>query len=237
MHRFSAVALQPMLNALKRFYKSAYENTVKHGPMVLGSADNGWHCAGYDVGQLLQVFETLELKPGYMLKAWHYSAGGNGRGLAVVMPAGSQAPDIPQEPRHPFPLERFPQGSSLTAWHFVQGRAPRSARTYLEASLFMRHVLELVPLWHDSQWHEEQLIFDNPNVVVNEGVQAPAFWEPSVNLFEGGAEVVFHTVTFGSVRQYRDRWLADLRLSDETVPMHATMNGTYVIGEGARPPH
>lgn len=236
MHRFSAGSLLPMLNALKRFYKEAQEHTVKPGTLGLGGPGKGWRPAEYEPAALLENFETLQVKPGYMLKAWHYVAGGNGRGIAIAMPEGSQLPEVPQEPRHPFPMHLFPEGSSFDAWHFVQGKVPFSARTYLEASLFLRHILELVPQWHDSHWHDEQLIFDNPNVALNDGIEPPAVWEPSVQLFSGGAEVIFHTLSFGSVCQYRDRWLADLRLSDESV-VHAKVNGTYIIGDGTRPPH
>jgi len=198
---------------------------------------NGWHRAGYDMAELLACFPSLALRSGFELVAWHYSAGGNGAGKAVVIPRGARVPELPAEPRSPFPVDRLPPGSSLAAWTFIEPAGEPTDETYVEMSFLLRHLLELMPSWHDVQFHREVLVAEDPQLELAPGTPQPVSWRPRVVRDEAGAEVVFYTLSFGTLREYRDRWSRALELRPTPELLHAGMNSTCISGSGQmRPP-
>lgn len=109
---------------------------------------------------------------------------------------------------------------------------------YWQASLFVREFYELVPFWHDSNWHEEEVLLAAPTGAAEPGPDyvAPSHWPPAVDVSETSATVRFHTFCFGSVREHTDRWTRDLT-PDGWQPYACFGNARWILGSGLRPPH
>src|SRR5690606_6300114 len=54
---------------------------------------DGWSKSSTDPMRLLEVFPTLQLKPGYTLRAYTFASGGNGNGVVWAMPVNAEFPE------------------------------------------------------------------------------------------------------------------------------------------------
>ena len=136
---FRRESLVPVLDGIRRFNRS-----------IRQKRKNGWHRALYDPNRLLKVFRTLKLRDGYRLAAYHYTAGGNGRGLGFVLPVGVDLPRVPREPRNIALSDWLPEHSLRVTDFLEHATEPAEPMAFLQASLFLREFFELVaavPQW------------------------------------------------------------------------------------------
>lgn len=197
---------------------------------------DGWHIALYDPNQLLAAFDALKLRDGWKLAAYHRTAGGNGRGMGLVVPDSAKLPEVPRVPGDPnFPIQLPGELTGLVTDYLEPVKKPDA---YWQASLFVREFFELVPFWHDSSWHDEAVLLDEPADAEPPAPdqEAPESWAPTVEVTESGAVVRFHSFCFRSVRQHTDRWTRNLD-PDGWQPYSWYGNTRWIRGNGMRPPH
>lgn len=60
---------------------------------------NGWSKSKVDPMDLLGVFESLGIKPGFILRAYRFQGGLGGNGIVWAMPADVPFPDVSECPR------------------------------------------------------------------------------------------------------------------------------------------
>jgi len=125
-------------------------------------APDGWSRSTSDPMKLLRVFKSLQMKPGFVLRAYQYSEGGNGNGFIWAMPESA-----------PFP---YPEECSRLKDVFLQPPKPPQALdqlmdaidgdgspwSYLSASLFDREAAEFGAMWHGCEWSEHDIIGADP---------------------------------------------------------------------------
>ena len=121
-------------------------------------APDGWSKSKTDPMKLLGVFKTLKIKPGFVLRAYQYRAGGNGNGVVWAMPV-----DVP------FPK---PADCPMVANRFLQPPKPPQALdelmdaiegdgtpwSYLSASIFAREAAEFGAIWHGCHWSTHTIL-------------------------------------------------------------------------------
>ena len=84
------------VNRLRRAAVRAREIPGEESYPRLGRCrSNDWFASAYDANDLISVFETLRLKPGFALHAYEFRQGPDGNGIIWAVPAGAPlvAPD------------------------------------------------------------------------------------------------------------------------------------------------
>jgi hypothetical protein len=150
-----------LLSSLRRkaaVARSFSKDDLNH---LAGKSETYWYKSPVDPMKLLRVFKRLSLKPKYTLRAYVHFDGGNGNGIVWGMPENSIFP----EPKN---CERFLD-------HFLKPpRPPKSIPvedvlvgnskpwSYLEASIFLRELLEFGAQWHGCSWSDIEILYENP---------------------------------------------------------------------------
>ena len=84
------------VNCLRRAAERAREFPGEQGdPSAERSRSDGWFASAYDANDLIAVFDTLRLKPGFALHAYEFREASDGNGIIWALPAGAPlvAPD------------------------------------------------------------------------------------------------------------------------------------------------
>lgn len=196
---------------------------------------HGWGIAPYDPDELIACCQHIWLQQGYKLASYQYLAGGNGNGLALVIPQAESLPQpegITVEWSGPAPVITL-SGAAAPDWlradvdTFLQGDG--SADSYFEASMFLRELRELGALWHGCDWSTHTVLTREPKddiPMVRWHSPAPRDWRPVVRWPDDSrAEVVFYSWTaLGSTRV--------LRHADTFTDGYSLGARTTVIAEG-----
>lgn len=119
---------------------------------------DGWHKSDLSPEMLLDTFNCLWLKDGYVLRAYIYKAGENGNGIVWAMPSDSSYPEPsectkltdqflePPKPEHA--LDDFMEA--------IDG--DRSEWSYMCASILHRELEEFGARWHGCNWSDQKII-------------------------------------------------------------------------------
>ncbi len=147
---------------------------------------------------IVDSYKSLSVKPGFVLRAYQYRAGGNGNGVVWALPVDAPFP----EPSDCEPMEDLflkpprPAGGLDDFMEVITGTG--RARAYFSASLLKRGLEELGAMWHGCGWSDHMMLLDNP-VPPGEAEYwswespAPEDWRPEVRGEADWVEVVFYT--------------------------------------------
>ncbi len=111
---------------------------------------------------MLAVFEMLRIAPGFTLRAYQYSEGGDGNGFVSAMPAKAPfpEPDECERVNDVFLQPPMPPGALDDVMMAIQGDG--SLRSYLCASILAREFAEFGAGWHGQSWSWHILLGANP---------------------------------------------------------------------------
>ncbi len=166
---------------------------------------DGWAKSPVDPMNVLAVFDSISLKPGFILRAYQFTAGDNGNGIVWAMPSDTPFPepeDCPrltdqflEPPRPPQALDNFMQ--------VVTGDS--SAWSYLSASILARELQEFGAMWHGCHWDTHTILGKNPwdkpqSHTIDSPIEAwkwdgplPMVWKPEMTESDGQKVVSFLT--------------------------------------------
>jgi len=175
---------------------------------LMANLPDGWSIYPLDPLPVREAVVQLELKSGLELRAYQYSASGNGNALAFALPADSALPE---------PHEILGSSHEHNAMHFDVPRPPDaledrmeaftgspSPAAYIEASMLARELGELGAMWHGCYWSTHRVLDHNPIKKGQKQIPWNWFrpvpksdeWKPRVDIFEdGSARVVFYTLS------------------------------------------
>ncbi len=125
-------------------------------------APDGWSKSHSDPMTLLAAFPALRIKPGLVLRAYQFKAGGNGNGVVWAMPADSYFPDPDEcsKLKNQFLEPPKPPEALCDLMDAIDGDgAPWS---YLSASIFAREAAEFGAKWHGCHWSTHAILGDTP---------------------------------------------------------------------------
>ena len=176
-------------------------------------APPGWAKSRLDPMKLLAVFKALRIKPGFVLRAYQFTEGGNGNGIIWAMAADAPFPEpdecqkledrFLQPPRPPCAFDNLLDAidGDGTPWSFMS------------ASLFAREAAEFGAMWHGCDWSTHKVLAadpwrhdprikrrrdrsgDEPSAIDawkwNE--PRPELWEPSFEQLSNAASINFLT--------------------------------------------
>jgi hypothetical protein len=187
------------VNSLRRAAKSA--SRFPH------ESPEGWRKSPVDPMGLLRVFPALNLKPGYVLRAYSFFDGGNGNTVVYVVPEDAPFPepqDCPPNTEH-FLDAPIPPGANERVAHFIEGDG--SPWSYMCASILVRELAEFGALWHGCAWSTHTILGSHPAERRQKCMQmgdpetwnwlepAPSDWRPCVAGRDGRVTVTFYTHT------------------------------------------
>lgn len=179
----------------------------------------GWSVSEVNPMQLLQIFDSLRLMDGFILRAYQYRDDGDGHGIIWAMrdDAKVAAPDASTgfpPPRPPETLDNIMQA--------IQGDG--TPWSYLSASLFAREAVECGAMWHGCDWMTHIILGNSPwDTPKNEYEHIPTdgptghpdawqwlerkpnTWEPGYHCSADTVTVTFHTFS-GFRREAIHRW-------------------------------
>jgi len=128
---------------------------------VRGEGPDGWTKSETDPMDVLAVFKTLRIKPGYVLRGYQFRAHYDGNGVVYALPEGEfpDPADCPADERYalapPVPIQ------ALKSWmDAIEGDG--SSLSYLSASILLREMAEFGAIWHGCSWSSHQFLDANP---------------------------------------------------------------------------
>jgi hypothetical protein len=182
--------------------------------MAAEDGPSGWSISPVDPVRVVAVFDTLRLKPGYILRAYQFREGGNGNGFVYAVPAGKTFPPPGQCPRDKtlFLEPPVPEHALPDVMAAVEGDG--SPLSYLQASLLNRELAGFGAMWHGCDWSEHMILGEEPfslvelgeaDLVVNKPVgpednwewkrPKPKQWSPTVSMTSNRIRCSFYTLT------------------------------------------
>jgi hypothetical protein len=102
--------------------------------------------------KLLGAFKPLKIRPGWVLRAFQFKAGGNGN--AVVFAVEGLAPSLPPGEVVPGPV--LPEGALGNPMEAIVGDG--TPWSYLFASLLARELGEFGAQWHGCEWSTHTIL-------------------------------------------------------------------------------
>ena len=169
---------------------------------------------------LVRVFDTLWLKPGFELRASVYRSGGNGNGeiwakSVVSQPVDSWEGSGLEEKRMDRPSEVVPLMQAI--------EGDGSPWSYLSASILSREAEEFGAMWHGCVWSDQKILSKSPRQSDNQELDdtrersgeapvrnwrwhnaAPRTWKPTYEDYGSTKEVTLYIFNpVGGERIYR----------------------------------
>ncbi len=130
---------------------------------VEGQAEpQGWSKSRVDPGKLVQIFAPLQLRKGYVLRAYVFREEGNGNGVVWAMPNDANFPapkDCPTLENHLLKAPK-PWDALDDPMEAIEGDG--SAWSYLAASLLRRELREFGAMGHGGNWATHFLLDYDP---------------------------------------------------------------------------
>jgi len=175
---------------------------------------NGWSKSRIDPSRLLTVFPELQVREGYVLRAYVFKEEANSNGFVWALPADAEFPepdDCPRLESHflkpPKPFDALNDMMEVIA-------GDDSAESYLHASILRRELKEFGGGWHGIVWGMNTVLDDTPwnppprdeedaGPMYPESMPAewkwiapkPESWKPEVRLEKDKAIVTFYSYT------------------------------------------
>lgn len=194
----------------------AREVSTVEEPECREKLPRGWSKRAPDPMKLVEGFRRLEVKEGFVLKAYQYHSSGNGNGIVWALPKGA-----------PFPP---PGKCEKLKDHFLEAPKPPDAlddfmevitgdgtpESYLAASFMRRELWELGAMWHGCGWSTHGILYKNPISPKEDRtddpargyfaewkwmVKRPVKWLPRVMISKKKATVDFFTFSGHNVEQ------------------------------------
>ena len=184
---------------------------------ALHDLPGGWSKSPVDPVQILDVFNPLRLKTGFVLQAYLLRSGGDGQGIVWALPVGQ---DLPDPGRRPKLLRWFlwpfkPSAALRNYMEAIEGNG--TPFSYLSASIAARELAEFGAAWHFQSWRTENILDRDPWIEPPRSDECFGFspseswrleaprpeaeeWEPRVELGEDAATVTFITYS-GHIEQ------------------------------------
>lgn len=182
----------------------------------------GWRKSPVDPAALLGAFGPLRLKPGFVLRAYHFREGGNANGFVYALPADAPFPEPEECDQHGehFLEPPIPPGALPDVMKAIDG--DRSAWSYLCASIFARELTEFGAWWHGCEWSTHKILGDAPLTdSPADGDEAPEPWQ----WIEPAPENWLPTVVMGDPIQVR--FFTHTRLGSERVTRYIDDYGRH----------
>jgi len=175
---------------------------------------NGWSKSRVDPARLLTVFPELQVREGYVLRAYVFKEEANSNGFVWALPADAEFPepdDCPRLESHflkpPKPFDALDDMMEVIA-------GDDSPESYLHASILRRELKEFGGGWHGIVWGMNTVLDDTPwnppprdeenaGPMYPESKPAewnwiaakPESWKPEVRLEKDKAIVTFYSYT------------------------------------------
>jgi hypothetical protein len=123
---------------------------------------DGWSKSLVDPMDLVALFQPLQVKQGYRLRAYQFMEDMNGNGAVWAMPVDARFPEPAELLEANTSLFRAPRpGKALdNVMEAVEG--DRSARSFLLASILKRELDEFGAMWHGCSWTAHQILDADP---------------------------------------------------------------------------
>jgi len=189
-----------VLNALRRRAQRAALPPV-HGP-------DGWSVSPIDPMRVLSVFDTLGIRPGYVLRGYQYRTGDDGNGMVWAMPLSEPLPppeSYPRLPEHLLDAPKPPAALDNVMEAIVGDGSPLS---YACASVLARELAEFAARWHGTSWGAERILGGLPRPDTSREVGSrsptdsywtwrqpkPVRWPPQVTVTCERVDVTFHVL-------------------------------------------
>ena len=125
---------------------------------LLEQLPNGWSISPVDPTTVLVPFTSLRLRPGFILRAYQFKAGGNGNAVVWAMPVDAEFPDPGLCPRLQgvFLTPPKPPDALDDTMEAIEGDG--TPWSYLCASLLARELGEFGAMWHGSEWGTHDIL-------------------------------------------------------------------------------
>ena len=222
-----------------------------HVSEVFRDGPAGWSISPIDLARVVAVFGRLRPKPGYLLGAYQFRAGGNGNGFVYAMPPGKTLPP-PEECPHDNTLFLEPP-VPVHALSDIMGaiEGDGSPLAYLQASLLKREFAEFGAMWHGCKWgthtilgkdpfsargkDEEDFAMDRPSGQTDDWEwkrPKPKQWAPTVSMTASRIRCAFYTFTgLGEERilRHTDAYLPGEYSSTTRTYLSAVGGGGYLF--------
>jgi hypothetical protein len=126
------------------------------------ASPDGWHKSPVDPCALLDVFSSLRLRGGYVLRAYSFREGGNGNAFVFAQPVDLPfpKPDDCCRDKRQFLEPPVPPGSLADVMEAIEGDG--SPWSYLSASLLRREFRNFGARWHGIEWSTHYILGENP---------------------------------------------------------------------------
>ncbi len=172
-----------------------------------GSRDGNWSFAHGQANDLLGVFETLWLKPGFVLYAYIYRGSHGGNGWTWAVPADSVSVGSRDGPALENGWAKPPPGA-VPLMQAIEGDG--SPWSYLSASILSREAAEFGAFWHGLDWSVRKILSKPPRQ--SEGRDS---WD--VDLKPTGHAPVGNWTWYGPVPRTWEPTLVDTGTTKEVV--------------------
>jgi len=193
--------------------------------------ERGWYKSDFDPKRIVDVFDSLRLKKGFVLRAYRCEDAGDSWGYVWAMPADADfvepheslivdAPSIFRKPR-----ARKPPAALGDVMEAIEGDG--SPLSYLAASLLKRELEEYGAAWHGLGWLNHSIIDQDPWQSADAAESpfkpakrkewrmlepAPKQWRPRVHMQKDQVTVTFFTFTWyhrQAICQHTDTYKRD----------------------------
>ena len=218
------------VNSLRRAAERAREFPLEQAyPKLEQSRFDGWFASAFDANDLISVFDTLRLKPGFALHAYEFRQGPDGDGIIWAVPAG--APQLPSDDgpgRHSSLSDPPKPPGAVRLIQAIEGDG--SPWSYLSASILRREAEEFGACWHGCDWTHQTILCmpprqtDEPHVLAAERKltgdppvgnwtwrgPVPKTWEPTYAERESTRRVILniHDPAAGEIYRATDTYRA-----------------------------
>jgi len=174
---------------------------------LLEQLPNGWSISPVDPTTVLVPFTSLRLRPGFILRAYQFKAGGNGNAVVWAMPVDAEFPDPGLCPRLQgvFLTPPKPPDALDDTMEAIEGDG--TPWSYLCASLLARELGEFGAMWHGSEWGTHDILGAAPwKTTKRQEIRSqeevwrwsepkPVDWMPRVHVADDVVTVTFLTYT------------------------------------------
>ena len=145
---------------------------------ALPKGPQGWSISPVDPMKVVEVFESLHVRHGWVLRAYQFRSGGDGNGFVWALKEGDHFPE-PTDKGNEWGVSRIsqpfasvpisnpkPPGALVDFREVIEGDG--TPLSYLCASVLARELFEFGALWHGRFWRAVELDIEDPEVVIEE---------------------------------------------------------------------
>lgn len=176
----------------------------------IGKYPNGWSKSKIDPMTVLEVFSSLHIKKGFVLRAYQFVSDNDGNGIVWAMPKDSifPKPNGCSKMEDSFLECPRPDEALEDIMEVIEGDG--SAFSYISASIFAREISEFGAYWHGCEWGTHRIIdeqyssdefsFKDIGSFSFEDIEnwdwiekMPKKWQPSVKMTHDKVIVNFYT--------------------------------------------